>query len=989
MRSLRLFLTSLFGVLALMVGLLGTPWATAAPVTGATTPRTTPSATSATTGPGFVPVTPARVLDTRTGTEPAAGSTTTVSISGHAGIPISGVAAVVVNVTAVSPSGPGFVTTYPTGSTRPTASNLNYVKGQIVANQTIVKLGTGGAISLYTQTPTNLVVDVTGYYPIGAQYDALVPSRILDTRPGTEPAAGSTVSLVVTGKGGVPATGVAAVVLNVAAVSPAGPGFVTAYPAGVARPTASVLNYTTDSTVAGTTIAKVGAGGAVNLYTLKAADLVVDVAGWIPARSDFTPITPARILDTRSGVGAPTGPVAAKGTIDVQATGIAGIPANATAVEATVTAVSPAAPGFVTAWPAGVAQPTASTLNYVAGQIVANSATVKLGTTGKLDLYTLAQSDLLIDITGYWTPTSVAWGSAASVDPPQGDPQSISCPTSSFCAAVDTSGNALTWNGTRWTSPQRIDRAGDGLFSVSCPSSSFCAAIDGVGNVLTWNGTAWSAPKAVDTGNVLASVSCPSAGFCAAVDRNGAAVTYNGTSWATPKTIDAAGNGLTSVSCPTSTFCAAVDNNGSTLTYRNGTWSAPAGTDASGGGLTSVSCTSSTFCAAVDWNGNATTYNGTSWATPKSVDPSGGLTSVSCRSMSFCGAVDTNGQALIYRGGGSWSAPTLADTHTGRYGWHAPRSVSCASTAFCTSVDSGGYVATYSSGTWTSSSASAEPSRGGINVVSCPTATFCAAVDANGNALTSSGSAWAKPTQIDPPAESSGSPASGSLTASCASATFCLAVDAVTGGSFTYNGTKWSSSRSTGDSAAIRAVSCPTSTFCAAGDDAGNVLTWSGSSWSAPKSIDAAGNGLTSVSCSSSKFCAAVDRDGNALTFNGSSWSAPKSVDGAGNGLTSVSCPAGTFCAAVDWGGNALTYNGSTWSAPTSIDPTGGHLTSVSCASGSFCAAVDWDGNAASFNGSSWTAPQPVTTAPLVSVSCPTSTHCVAVDDDGNAVTGR
>ncbi|MFC6705025.1 putative Ig domain-containing protein [Flexivirga alba] len=357
---------------------------------------------------------PARVLDTRLGVgapkgRPAAGATTTLSVAGHGGVPATGVAAVVVNVTVADTAGPGYVTVWPAGASRPTASNLNYVKGQVVANQVITKVGTGGAIALYDGvSATDLIVDVTGYYPTGSAYNPLVPTRVLDTRPGSEPGAKSTTKLVLTGKGGVPATGVAAVVLNVTAVNPAGPGFVTVYPAGVTRPNASNLNYTKGAVVPAMVIATLGTGGAIDLYTLDSTDLIVDVAGWIPTGTDYHPVTPARVLDTRSGLGAAKKKVPGNSAISVQVAGQGGIPATGVAaVEANVTVVGPSQAGFITAYPSGTTRPTASMLNYDTGQIVANSVTIKLGADGKLALYTgWGTTDLILDITGYWTTTT-------------------------------------------------------------------------------------------------------------------------------------------------------------------------------------------------------------------------------------------------------------------------------------------------------------------------------------------------------------------------------------------------------------------------------------------------------------------------------------------------------------------------------------------------------------------------------------------------------
>jgi hypothetical protein len=169
-------------------------------------------------------------------------------------------------------------------------------------------------------------------------------------------------------------------------------------------------------------------------------------------------------------------------------------------------------------------------------------------------------------------------------------------------------------------------------------------------------------------------------------------------------------------------------------------------------------------------------------------------------------------------------------------------------------------------------------------------------------------------------------------------------------------------------------------------DHSGRAVTYNGSTWSAPVRIDASG-GLASVSCPSTSFCAAVDWFGDILTYDGTSWGLPQTVEA---GLESVSCPSASFCVAVDKEGNALTYNGSTWSAPVSIDGTNS-LTSVSCPSASFCVAVDEYGNAIAYDGSSWGLPTHIDGFPyvryLTSVSCPTASFCVAVDYGGNVLT--
>ena len=240
----------------------------------------------------FEPMAPRRLVDTRTAVSPAikvpAGSTLTVPVTGRVGIP-DDAAAVSLNVTAVGASANGFVTVFPCGTPRPTASTLNYVTGQTVPNAVLAKAGSGGNVCIYTQAAAHLLVDVSGWFPAGTDFRSFAPERLLDTRSGLghSPAgllpAGQVVELEVIGVGSsnIPAEA-GAVVLNVTAANAQASGFVTVYPCGEARPTASNVNYKTGGTIANAVIAKVGAGGKVCLYTESSTNLVVDVNGWFP-----------------------------------------------------------------------------------------------------------------------------------------------------------------------------------------------------------------------------------------------------------------------------------------------------------------------------------------------------------------------------------------------------------------------------------------------------------------------------------------------------------------------------------------------------------------------------------------------------------------------------------------------------------------------------------------------------------------------------------
>jgi hypothetical protein len=251
------------------------------------------------TGGQFVTLPPARITDTRTGSgQPNAGlrmspySTLELQVTGAGGIPVTGVQAVVLNVTVTEPTAGGYMVVYPTGQAAPLASNLNWLAGQTVPNRVVVGIGTGGKIS-FTNTSgyTQLIVDVNGFFTdstaSGVSFVTLTPSRILDTRNGTggfntKIGARGTIALQVSGQGGVPATGAQAVILNVTVVNATALGYFIVYPDGTSQPLASDLNFNAGQTVPNLVVVKLGANGKIALFngTNGPSDAVIDVAGW-------------------------------------------------------------------------------------------------------------------------------------------------------------------------------------------------------------------------------------------------------------------------------------------------------------------------------------------------------------------------------------------------------------------------------------------------------------------------------------------------------------------------------------------------------------------------------------------------------------------------------------------------------------------------------------------------------------------------------------
>lgn len=253
-------------------------------------------------GAGFTPVTPARLLDSRPGSdnvgsyaEPwqaGSGAARTVPVAGLGGVPADA-SAVVLNVTAVNPTAASFLQLWPTGSPQPgSGSSLNFTAGQVVANAVTVKVGSGGSVQVFNATGTvDVVIDVSGYYTDsgGAAFHAVQPERLLDSRPGSDNVGQYSTAwdhnwardVQVAGLAGVPADA-DAVVMNVTAVWPTASTFVQLWPADVGKPVfGSNLNAGPGQIVPNAVTVKLGSGGDALVYNLQGSvHLVADIAGW-------------------------------------------------------------------------------------------------------------------------------------------------------------------------------------------------------------------------------------------------------------------------------------------------------------------------------------------------------------------------------------------------------------------------------------------------------------------------------------------------------------------------------------------------------------------------------------------------------------------------------------------------------------------------------------------------------------------------------------
>ena len=248
----------------------------------------------------FVPLNPHRVLDTRPdqpGPVPAGwvahtprpGDSVVVQVPDDAGVPASGVSALVVNVTATEAVGPGFLQALPTGAMPGQTSNVNYERNENASTHAIVPLGTGGTISVFTSNSAHIVVDVMGYITDGSapisgagRFIPVTPAREYDSRnPGFAiHAGGSTVPVQMAGAGlSIPA-GAAAVSMNLTSDQATGTGFVTIYPADGSFPLASNLNYVAATPVANAALVKLSTGGALNVFVNVSTHVIIDANGY-------------------------------------------------------------------------------------------------------------------------------------------------------------------------------------------------------------------------------------------------------------------------------------------------------------------------------------------------------------------------------------------------------------------------------------------------------------------------------------------------------------------------------------------------------------------------------------------------------------------------------------------------------------------------------------------------------------------------------------
>jgi hypothetical protein len=304
------------------------------------------------------------------------------------------------------------------------------------------------------------------------------------------------------------------------------------------------------------------------------------------------------------------------------------------------------------------------------------------------------------------------WSSPQVIDTSGGTLTGVSCPTTTFCMAVDSAGNAATFDGTSWTSFTPVAGSGNSFYGVSCASPTLCAVVGTDSDrpdyatdlALIYDNGSWSSngSPSIDPGETLTGIACArNTQFCEATgfyetgpDEDTVIETYNGTSWTTGGGPGGYGSGssLPAVSCASRRFCVfggsivdrEVQGDWLRISY-HGQGSAGQITNSQAiglsGGLTSAAC-AGTSCVVAGNGYYLFAVHKTTLTGPSAPDGLSSITALSCATGSSCWAVDAQGNVL-QETSGAWTAPVMIDSHA------RPVALSCPVTTFCVAVDNG------------------------------------------------------------------------------------------------------------------------------------------------------------------------------------------------------------------------------------------------------------------------------------------------------------
>ena len=346
------------------------------------------------------------------------------------------------------------------------------------------------------------------------------PHRILDTRSAKPVGAASTTRVHVAGSSGVPAVGVSVVVVTVTVASATAGGYLTVFADGTTRPATSNVNFAAGQTVADQVYAPVGTDGSIAVYNNSrgSVQLIVDVSGYFATQEGqpaggFVSLPATRAVDTRTGLGGHV--IAARSTLRWPVLGHGPIPASGvSAVAFTLTAVAPAARGYLTAYPNPSDKPPTSNVNFAAHQTVANLAVIAVGWDGDIAVYngSSGTTQVIADIAGYFTngnavvagafvPTPGTRTLNAKAERGGADFAAPTLGTAPSTAVLNVSVSSPTANGYAIVYPADAVRPIASTLNFSAGNSASGMAVartDGATRPLIHNGSSGTAHFAVD-----------------------------------------------------------------------------------------------------------------------------------------------------------------------------------------------------------------------------------------------------------------------------------------------------------------------------------------------------------------------------------------------------------------------------------------------------------------------------------------------------------
>jgi YVTN family beta-propeller protein len=257
------------------------------------------------------------------------------------------------------------------------------------------------------------------------------PCRAVDTRPqngGGGPIQGGTFqNFAISSAGSCPGLPSAAAYSMNVSVVPNGPlGYLTVWPAGQPQPLASTLNSLDGRIKANAAIIPAGANGDISVYATNTTNVIVDINGYFAPVSGstlaFYPLSPCRVADTRystypQGLGPPFLNAGQERQFPILNATSCNIPSSAAAYSLNFSVVPHGSLFYMTVWPTGENRPVVSTLNDIPGQIIANAAIVVAGTGGDVSVYPTNDTDLVIDINGYFAAAGTGGLSLYGVQP--------------------------------------------------------------------------------------------------------------------------------------------------------------------------------------------------------------------------------------------------------------------------------------------------------------------------------------------------------------------------------------------------------------------------------------------------------------------------------------------------------------------------------------------------------------------------------------------